>query len=151
MPCRAALPRVTMLVFDAKEALVRADMQIARLAVADYKSCILVANKCDLLSDRELSNVEEQATHPPVPRTPSLAPRPYRGASRNATIVGHHRRNRQRAPSRQVRQRLPMLRYAPIVRTCALTGEGLNDALDLAVEAARWRRAGEQAEAQPAL
>ena len=75
-----------MLVFDAKEALVRADMQIARLAVADYKSCILVANKCDLLSDRELSNVEEQATHPPVPRPPSLAPRP----SHPAPIEAHH-------------------------------------------------------------
>jgi len=91
--------QVTMVVFDACEGLVRQDMRIAHIAIEHKKSCVLVANKCDLLNDVQLARVEED-----------------------------------------VRAKLPMLRFAPIVRTCALTGEGLSDALDLCVEAARWRR-----------
>ncbi|KAL1496469.1 hypothetical protein AB1Y20_016423 [Prymnesium parvum] len=91
--------QVTMFVFDARETLTMQDKRIVNLAVMHKKSCVLVANKCDLLADHELAALEEK-----------------------------------------VRTQLPMLKYAPIVRTCALTGEGVDDAISMCVEAARWRR-----------
>ena len=93
--------QVTLLVFDASEptSITTQDKRIAAIAAEHKKSCVLIANKCDLLSDVELAKLEDD-----------------------------------------IRWRIPKLKYAPLVRTCALTGEGLSDALDLAVEAARWRR-----------
>ena len=38
-----------------------------------------------------------------------------------------------------VADRLPMLWYAPVVVGSALKGEGLEEAMDLVAEAARWR------------
>jgi GTP-binding protein len=42
-----------LLVFDATDGLVRADMQVAHLVVEHAKSCVLLANKCDLLSEEK--------------------------------------------------------------------------------------------------
>ena len=90
---------VTMLVFDASEGLVRQDLRIANLALTEMKSCVLVANKCDLLEERDLDELSEA-----------------------------------------VRARLPSLSHAPIVKVSARSGAGLSEAMDLVVEAARWRR-----------
>lgn len=121
MSCHAAL-----LVYDAAEGLVRADMQarfqaaascpvfhapplvqhglraftqVADLIVEHGKSCVLLANKIDLLSDKE-----------------------------------------RKALQANLASRLPMLAsYSPLVLGSALHGEGIEEAMDLVAEAARWR------------
>ena len=89
---------VSLLLFDAAQGLVRADMQVAHLVVEQQKSCVIVANKVDLLS---------------------LAAREQ--------LKG------------MLAERLPMLWWAPVVLTSALHGGGIDQAMDLANEAARWR------------
>ena len=87
-----------LLVFDSTEGLVRADMSIAQLVIDHQKSCVLLANKTDLLNPTQRDDVRSV-----------------------------------------VAQRLPTLWYAPVVCGSAVTGEGIEAAMDLVAEAARWR------------
>ena len=48
-------------------------------------------------------------------------------------------KERQKLPQ-MISDRLPMLRYAPLVETSALNGDGLDAALDLVCEAGFWRQ-----------
>ena len=88
-----------LLVMDAAEGLTRGDLQIADLILKHQKSCIVLANKLDLLSDEDA---------------------------------------RAKLPDLLV-DRLPMLRYAPVVPGSVLEGDGIEDAMALVLEAARWR------------
>ena len=40
----------------------------------------------------------------------------------------------------KVETELPMIRWAPLVRASVLSGEGVEEAMELVVEAGRWRR-----------
>ena len=90
---------VALLVFDAKEGMRRQDLAIADHVIEHHKSCVLVANKVDLLDAREREALDDH-----------------------------------------VREKLPMLRYAPIVHASATSGEGVDEAFDLALAAGKWRR-----------
>ena len=87
-----------LLLFDAAEGLNRSDIAIASLVVENQKSCVLLANKSDLLKPAE-----------------------------------------REAMAASVAQRLPTLWYAPVAAGSALTGEGIEQAMELVAEAARWR------------
>lgn len=93
MSCHAAL-----IVFDASVGLLRGDLQVADLVTKHQKSCVFLANKCDLIDEEERAQV---------------------GSS--------------------IHERLPMLGYAPVVTGSALHGDGIEEAMDLVAEAARWR------------
>lgn len=87
-----------LLVVDASAGLVRGDLQIADLIIKHGKSCVILMNKVDLITDEQ-----------------------------------------REALPRMLSDRLPMLGYAPLVPGSALSGEGIDDAMALVEEAARWR------------
>ena len=87
-----------LLLFDAPAGLLRSDMGIAQHVIDNQKSCVILANKTDLLDQEE-----------------------------RATVLT------------QVREKLPMLWYAPVVSGSVLRGEGIDEAMELVAEAARWR------------
>ena len=91
--CHAAL-----IVFDASEGLVTADLKVADLVTKNFKSAVILANKVDRLTPREREQL------------PGL-----------------------------LAERLPGLKYAPLVQGSALYGEGIAEAMELVAEAARWR------------
>ena len=62
-----------LLVFDAAEGLVRADMAIAQLVVDHQKSCVLLANKCDLLTPAQREQVSAKV-YERVVRRPKAPP-----------------------------------------------------------------------------
>lgn len=88
-----------LLVLDAEEGLTRGDLQICDLILKHQKSCIVLANKLDLIT-----NEEQRASLPEM-----------------------------------LSERLPMLRYAPVVPGSALNGDGIEEAMALVLEAAKWR------------
>lgn len=90
---------VALVLYDAQEGLVRQDLRIASEAASHYKSCVLVANKTDLLNTKQREKLEED-----------------------------------------LRMRLPQLKYAPLVLASVKTGHGIDAAMELVVEAARWRK-----------
>ena len=70
---------VSLLLYDATEGITRGDMQIADLIVKNGKSCIIVANKCDLLSTEERKRLSEDVSSK-LPMLWYAAPSGPRGA-----------------------------------------------------------------------
>jgi len=90
---------VAVVMIDASRGLVQQDKAIADKVCKQAKSCILVGNKSDLLSDKEWE-----------------------------------------AFKLKVETDLKMISWAPLVRASVLTGQGVEEAMELVVEAGRWRR-----------
>ena len=132
---------VAVLMIDASRGLVHQDKVIADRVCKQAKSCILVGNKCDLLDGEAWKAFEEKVRPDPRPRPrPHPGPPPTLGPGPSPSPSPNPSPSPQPNQPYKVRTELAMIRWAPLVRASALTGEGIDEAMELVVDAGRWRR-----------
>lgn len=105
---------VALIVIDAADGLRDGDKRVAGFAHEAGRACVLVVNKWDLRAV-ELRVGSENDAAAQRPRTQRTAMRQF---------------------SERIRSQIPFLDYAPIVFTSALTGAGVAEVLDTALDAA---------------
>jgi GTP-binding protein len=121
---------VGVVVFDAGEGMTQQDAAIALEVDSARRALIVVANKWDLVRDRAFAEIEPSPTdpYPPAPLPPKEREKAERLLRKDFETL--------------VRSRLRFAAQAPVVLTCALSGEGIGEILPLAAKISaqyRWR------------
>ena len=109
---------IALIVVDATEGMTSQDARIALEAHDMGRACIIVANKWDIVEQTAFIDDEEDEDTIPLDE---------KQRAKAAKLVW-------KDFERLVRHEIPFAPYAPVVNTCALTGEGVENLLPACVE-----------------